>query len=41
MDEERYVDIGDGNVYLVTTDPMDSFDVELKGPDPERPDSIL
>ena len=30
MDEERYVDIGDGNVYLVTTDPMDSFDVELK-----------
>lgn len=29
MDEERYVDIGDGNVYLVSTDPMDSFDLEL------------
>ena len=29
MDEERYVDIGDGNVYLVSTDPMDTFDVEL------------
>lgn len=29
MDEQRYVDIGDGNVYLVSTDPMDSFDVEL------------
>ena len=23
MDEQRYVDIGDGNVYLVATDPMD------------------
>lgn len=29
MDEQRYVDIGDGNVYLVSTDPIDSFDVEL------------
>lgn len=29
MDEQRYVDIGDGNVYLVSTDPMDAFDVEL------------
>ncbi len=29
MDEQRYVDIGDGNVYLVPTDPMESFDVEL------------
>lgn len=29
MDEQRYVDIGDGNVYLVATDPMESFDVEL------------
>ena len=23
MDEQRYVDIGDGNVYLVSTDPLD------------------
>ena len=30
MDSERYVSIGDGNVYLVKTDPMDEFDVELK-----------
>lgn len=30
MDEERYVSIGDGNVYLVSTDPVDTFDVELK-----------
>lgn len=29
MDSERYVSIGDGNVYLVQEDPMDSFDVEL------------
>jgi hypothetical protein len=29
MDSERYVSIGDGNVYLVKTDPYDSFDVEL------------
>lgn len=29
MDEERYVSIGDGNVYLVKDDPLDSFDVEL------------
>ena len=29
MDEQRYVDIGDGNVYLVATDPMDAYDVEL------------
>lgn len=29
MDEQRYVDIGDGNVYLVSTDPMDAYDVEL------------
>lgn len=28
MDEERYVSIGDGNVYLVKDDPLDSFDVE-------------
>lgn len=30
MDNERYVSIGDGNVYLVTEDPMESFEVELK-----------
>lgn len=29
MDEERYVSIGDGNVYLVKDDPMARFDVEL------------
>lgn len=29
MDSQRYVSIGDGNVYLVTTDPMDEFDVIL------------
>lgn len=29
MDEERYVSIGDGNVYLVSTDPLDTFSVEL------------
>lgn len=29
MDEERYVSIGDGNVYLVKEDPMESFDIKL------------
>lgn len=29
MDEERYVSIGDGNVYLVQDDPLDSFNIEL------------
>lgn len=29
MDEERYVSVGDGNVYLVKDDPLSSFDVEL------------
>lgn len=29
MDSERYVSIGDGNVYLVQNDPLDSFDAEL------------
>jgi hypothetical protein len=29
MDSERYVSIGDGNVYLVKTDPYDSFDLEI------------
>lgn len=30
MDSQRYVSIGDGNVYLVQTDPLDSFDLELR-----------
>lgn len=30
MDEERYVSIGDGNVYLAKVDPLDAFNVELK-----------
>lgn len=30
MDSERYVSIGDGNVYLVKNDPMESFSLELK-----------
>ena len=30
MDAQRYVSIGDGNVYLVPTDPLDLFDVELR-----------
>lgn len=30
MDEERYVSIGDGNVYLVKDDPLKSFDIELR-----------
>lgn len=29
MDEQRYVDIGDGNVYLVGEDPMDYVDSSL------------
>lgn len=29
MDAKRYVDIGDGNVYLVSNDPLDQFDVAL------------
>ena len=29
MDEQRYVDIGDGNVYLVSKDPMDYLEKEL------------
>lgn len=29
MDSERYVSIGDGNVYLVKQDPMDTYTVEL------------
>lgn len=30
MDERRYLSIGDGNVYLVSTDPMESYEIELK-----------
>ena len=30
MDSQRYVDIGDANVYLAASDPMDEYDVELK-----------
>ena len=29
MDDQRYVSIGDGNVYLAVSDPMDAFSVEL------------
>ena len=29
MDSQRYVSIGDGNVYLVSEDPMESFEVTL------------
>ena len=29
MDSERYVSIGDGNVYLVTNDPLEYYDAEL------------
>lgn len=29
MDEQRYVDIGDGNVYLVSKDPMDYLETDL------------
>ncbi len=30
LDEQRYVSIGDGNAYLVNTDPMDTYDTTLK-----------
>ena len=29
MDSERYVSIGDGNVYLVSSDPLDYYDADL------------
>ncbi len=29
MDSKRYVSIGDGNVYLVNTDPLETFDISL------------
>ena len=30
VDEQRYISIGDGNVYLVSTDPMETYEIELK-----------
>lgn len=30
MDSQRYVSIGDGNVYLVKDDPFDTFNVDLQ-----------
>ncbi len=30
MDEQRYISIGDGNVYLVSMDPLDTYDAELR-----------
>lgn len=30
MDEQRYLSIGDGNVYLVSADPMETYEIELK-----------
>ena len=30
MDEQRYISIGDGKVYLVEHDPLDEFDVVLR-----------
>lgn len=30
MDSERYVSIGDGNVYLVTNDPMEAYKITLE-----------
>ena len=29
MDAQRYVSIGDGNVYLVNSDPLSAFEIEL------------
>ena len=29
MDAQRYVSIGDGNVYLVKTDPFEAYEIEL------------
>lgn len=47
MDQERYVSIDDGNVYLVKTDPLDAFNKTLdyftksdEIPAPETADSI-
>ena len=30
MDSQRYISIGDGNVYLVKNDPLDYFDVTIR-----------
>ena len=30
MDQERYISLGDGNVYLAKADPLDQFDVALR-----------
>lgn len=30
MDSERYVSIGDGNAYLVSNDPMESYEITLE-----------
>lgn len=30
MDSQRYVSIGDGNVYLATTDPLNDYDATLR-----------
>ncbi len=29
LDEQRYLSIGDGNVYLVTVDPIDTYNVDI------------
>ncbi len=39
MDSKRYVSIGDGNVYLVNTDPSDSFNIEIE--DMIKNDAVL
>ncbi len=31
MDEQRYIEIGDGNVYLVSNDPVDFLETALSG----------
>lgn len=31
MDSQRYVSIGDGNVYLAVSDPLDVYDTDLSG----------
>lgn len=30
MDSQRYVSVGDGNAYLVKTDPLDRFEIEIQ-----------
>lgn len=30
MDEERYLSVGDGKVYLVSHDPMDDYEIEIR-----------